>query len=47
VTWREFFIKQFSFRGLFRWGEVYGNEDMEVLLYEASLELIEKMRKAI
>ncbi|MEP7706366.1 hypothetical protein [Paraglaciecola sp. 25GB23A] len=47
VIWREFFIKQFSFRGIFCWGPLYSNQDMEILLYQASLELIDKMRKAI
>ena len=47
VTWREFIAKQFSVRGLFRWGPLYHNEDMEVLLCQACLELIVKMRKAI
>lgn len=47
VTWREFIAKQFSLRGLFRWGPLYHNEDMEILLYQACLELIDKMRKAI
>ena len=47
VTWREFIAKQFSIRGFFRWGPLYNNEDMETLLYQACLELIDKMRKAI
>lgn len=47
VAWREFFAKQFSLRGLFRWGPLYNNEDMEILLYQACLELIDKMRRAI
>jgi hypothetical protein len=47
VTWKAFFIKQFSFRGLFRWGSLYDKEDMEILLFIACLILIDKMRKAI
>lgn len=47
VTWREFVAKQFTLRGLFRWGPLYSNEDMEALLYQACLELLDKMRKAI
>ena len=47
VTWREFIANLFSLRGLFRWGPLYHNEDMELLLYQACLELLDKMRKAI
>jgi hypothetical protein len=47
VTWREFIAEQFSLRGLFLWRPLYHDEDMEVLLYQACLELLDKMRKAI
>ncbi|WP_342804437.1 hypothetical protein [Alteromonas sp. M12] len=47
VTWGEFIAKQFSLKGLFRWGPLYHKEDMEILLYQACFELIDRMRKAI
>lgn len=47
VTWRKLIARQFSLRGLSLWEPLYNNEDMEVLLYQACFELIDKMRKAI
>jgi len=47
ITWREFIAKQFSLRGFFRWGPLYHTKDMEILLYKACYELLNKMRKAI
>ncbi|MER2494895.1 hypothetical protein ABS858_02205 [Vibrio neptunius] len=47
TTWREFASKLFSIRGLFRFGSLYNNQDMEVLLYQASLKLLDEMRKSV
>ncbi|TMO82003.1 hypothetical protein CWC16_02420 [Pseudoalteromonas sp. S3776] len=47
ITWREFIAKKFSLRGFFRWGPLYHTKDMEILLYKACYELLNKMRKAI
>ena len=47
VSWKEFFLKLFSFRGIFRFGSLYDYKDMELLLYQACLELIDKMRKVV
>ena len=47
VTWKEFFLKLFSFKGIFRFGSLYNHKDMELLLYQACLELIDKMRKVV
>lgn len=47
VTWRDFLAKKFSFRGFFRLGALYSNKDMELLLYQASIKLVDKMRKVV
>ncbi|NRF16391.1 hypothetical protein [Vibrio coralliilyticus] len=47
ITWIEFTSKLFSLRGLFRFGSLYNNQDMELLLYQASLKLLDKMRKSV
>jgi hypothetical protein len=45
VTWREYFSRLLSFRGIFRFGPLYSGEDMEYILGKASINLLEKVKK--
>ena len=45
VTWREYFARLLSFRGIFRFGPLYSGEDMEYILGKASINLLEKVKK--
>ncbi|MFT2092018.1 hypothetical protein [Paraglaciecola sp. 2405UD69-4] len=47
VSWREFIGNLFSFSHIWGFGSLYNNKDMEVLLYKACIELVDKMRKSL
>ncbi|WP_152547992.1 hypothetical protein [Photobacterium galatheae] len=47
VPWSVYFKKVFSFRGLFGFGSLFSEHEMEILLMQGCLTLLDKMRKRV
>ena len=45
ITWREYFSRLFSFKGIFSLGPLYSDEDMEYILGKASINLLMQVKK--
>jgi hypothetical protein len=45
VTWREYFGRILSFRGIFRFGPLFSGKDMESILGRASINLLGQVKK--